>query len=251
MPPIATCPRDGQNAHLRGHRAYIRRLRWPTGFCCPDCGVVGEPWEMAVAGCGAGHAAGSTSITAGTIFEGTRKPLRDMVPGDLVRRPAERTGWRAPGCRARPRPRQLRDLLDLAAQAAAGHGAGPAATTLPARSRPTKPMWAARKKASGAVRSSVRPSSRWRLNSAGAASGASAFGASRTSPPRACWPSCKKPWSWGDNSTPTAGEATPGCRPPVYLPSGHGDPAAARNRRTRSCRASTRSPPCSKFRCVG
>ena len=48
-------------------------------------------------------------------------------------------------------------------------------------------MWAARKKASGAVRSRVRPSSRWRLNSAGAASGASAFGASRTSPPRACW----------------------------------------------------------------
>ena len=32
-------------------------------------------------------------------------------------------------------------------------------------------MWAARKKASGAVRSRVRPSSRWRLNSAGAAVG--------------------------------------------------------------------------------
>ena len=47
-------------------------------------------------------------------------------------------------------------------------------------------MWAARRKASGTVRSRVRPSSRWRLNSAGAASGTSAFGASRTSPPRAC-----------------------------------------------------------------
>ena len=45
--------------------------------------------------------------------------------------------------------------------------------------------------------------------------GASAFGASRTSPPRACWPSCKKPWSRGRQFTPTAGEATPGCRPPA------------------------------------
>ena len=34
-------------------------------------------------------------------------------------------------------------------------------------------------------------------------------------PPRACWPSCKTPWSRGRQFIPTAGEATPGCRPPV------------------------------------
>jgi len=27
-------------------RAYIRRLRWPDGFVCRSCGVVGEPWVM-------------------------------------------------------------------------------------------------------------------------------------------------------------------------------------------------------------
>ena len=57
-------------------RAYIRRLRWPTGFCCPDCGVVGEPWEMAGGWLRCRACRRETSITAGTIFEGTRKPLR-------------------------------------------------------------------------------------------------------------------------------------------------------------------------------
>ncbi|MGI8569057.1 MAG: transposase [Methylocella sp.] len=28
-------------------REYIRRLRWPAGFACPDRGITGEPWEMA------------------------------------------------------------------------------------------------------------------------------------------------------------------------------------------------------------
>ena len=57
-------------------RAYIRRLRWPTGFCCPDCGVVGEPWAMAGGWLRCRACRRETSITAGTIFEGTRKPLR-------------------------------------------------------------------------------------------------------------------------------------------------------------------------------
>ena len=57
-------------------RAYIQRLRWPSGFVCPHCGTGGEPWTMSdkLLRCRSCHA--RTSLTAGTIFEGTRKPLR-------------------------------------------------------------------------------------------------------------------------------------------------------------------------------
>jgi transposase-like protein len=59
-----------------GCRDYIRRLRWPDGFVCGCCGVIGEPWVMArgVFRCKACH--GNTSLTAGTVFQDTRKPLR-------------------------------------------------------------------------------------------------------------------------------------------------------------------------------
>jgi transposase-like protein len=54
--------------------AYLRRLRWPDGFRCPRCqGAKGWPMArglMACAVCGY-----QASVTAGTIFEGTRKPL--------------------------------------------------------------------------------------------------------------------------------------------------------------------------------
>jgi transposase-like protein len=57
-------------------RAYIRRLRWPKGFVCPHCDVSGEPWTMSdkLLRCRSCHR--RTSLIAGTIFEGTRKPLR-------------------------------------------------------------------------------------------------------------------------------------------------------------------------------
>jgi len=56
-------------------RAYLARLRWPDGFLCPRCGG-GRSWpvrgvllECAACGC-------QTSVTAGTIFQDTRTPLR-------------------------------------------------------------------------------------------------------------------------------------------------------------------------------
>ncbi len=54
---------------------YLTRRRWPDGFRCPVCGETG--WRSArgrwtCRGCGR-----QTSVTAGTIFEGTRKPLLD------------------------------------------------------------------------------------------------------------------------------------------------------------------------------
>jgi len=56
-------------------RAYLSRLRWADGFRCPRCGgdrswpVRGALFECA--GCGY-----QTSVTAGTIFQDTRTPLR-------------------------------------------------------------------------------------------------------------------------------------------------------------------------------
>ena len=57
-------------------RGYIRRLRWPTGFVCPHCGAAEEPWTMAGGWLRCRACRHKTSLTAGTIFEGTRKPLR-------------------------------------------------------------------------------------------------------------------------------------------------------------------------------
>ena len=54
---------------------YLQRLRWPGGFRCPGC-ESGKAWRTArdLLRCSACHR--QTSVTAGTIFEGTRKPLR-------------------------------------------------------------------------------------------------------------------------------------------------------------------------------
>ena len=56
-------------------RAYLRELRWPDGFRCPACGA-GRGWPAGrgdLLECAECHR--QTSATAGTIFEGTRKPL--------------------------------------------------------------------------------------------------------------------------------------------------------------------------------
>jgi transposase-like protein len=56
-------------------RDYLLRLRWPEGFKCPRCGQ-GKAWPLRTtllqcAACGQ-----QTSVTAGTIFQDTHKPLR-------------------------------------------------------------------------------------------------------------------------------------------------------------------------------
>jgi transposase-like protein len=55
-------------------REYLLRLRWPEGFRCPRCGE-GKTWPvrgvlLQCAACGY-----QSSVTAGTIFQDTRKPL--------------------------------------------------------------------------------------------------------------------------------------------------------------------------------
>ena len=55
--------------------AYLRRLRWPLGFICPACNSSGG-WETGRGLIRCSQCQRQTSTTAGTLFEGTRKPLR-------------------------------------------------------------------------------------------------------------------------------------------------------------------------------
>jgi transposase-like protein len=55
-------------------RSYLEQLRWPDGFVCPSCGQSGA-WRTGAGlfmcvSCGR-----KSSVTAGTIFHGTRLPL--------------------------------------------------------------------------------------------------------------------------------------------------------------------------------
>ena len=55
---------------------YLERMSWPHGFVCPACDAGQPPWRgsrrrLVCRACG--H---QTSVTAGTLFEGTRTPLR-------------------------------------------------------------------------------------------------------------------------------------------------------------------------------
>lgn len=56
-------------------REYLVSLRWPEGFRCPGCGESKAWWTarglLHCAGCGR-----QSSVTAGTILQDTRKPLR-------------------------------------------------------------------------------------------------------------------------------------------------------------------------------
>ena len=57
-------------------RDYVRRLRWPNGFVCAECGAAGEPWTMSRDRFRCRACEWETTLTAGTVFQDTRKPLR-------------------------------------------------------------------------------------------------------------------------------------------------------------------------------
>mgnify|MGYP005859536741 CR=1 FL=1 len=57
-------------------RQYLRRLRWPTGFVCPRCGGQAQAWITARGYLHCCACGGQTSVTGGTVFQDTRKPLR-------------------------------------------------------------------------------------------------------------------------------------------------------------------------------
>jgi transposase-like protein len=55
-------------------RDYLAKVRWPDGFVCPKC-QRRDAWVncRGLYECECGH---QTSVTAGTVFHGTRKPLQ-------------------------------------------------------------------------------------------------------------------------------------------------------------------------------
>jgi hypothetical protein len=58
---------------------YLEHLSWPDGFVCSRCNRTGEPWRgsrrrLMCRSCG--H---ETTVTAGTLFQGTRTPLRQWL----------------------------------------------------------------------------------------------------------------------------------------------------------------------------
>jgi transposase-like protein len=55
-------------------RAYLFRLCWPDGFRCPRCGG-SKAWPFRSVRLECGDCGHQTSVTAGTIFQDTRKPL--------------------------------------------------------------------------------------------------------------------------------------------------------------------------------
>lgn len=57
-------------------RRYLAHLRWPSGFTCPHCGAAGKAWTTKRELFHCATCEGQTSVIAGTIFQGTRKPLR-------------------------------------------------------------------------------------------------------------------------------------------------------------------------------
>ncbi len=194
-------------------REYIRRVRWPKGFVCPHCGMCGAPWAMSdkLLRCRSCHA--RTSLTAGTIFEGTRKPLRTWFMA-MWFVTSQKNGvsalglQRALGLGSYERP-------GLGCTSCAGPWCGLAATRSAERSRSTKPMLAARKRTKGAERSSAKPLSRLQPRRAARASAASDCAGSRTCRRTACCPSfatrsCPEP-----PSTPMAGEVMPGSKQPA------------------------------------
>ena len=55
-------------------REYLFRLRWPNGFVCPRC-AGSDVWKASRGRLICWACRHQTSVTAGTIFQGTRKPL--------------------------------------------------------------------------------------------------------------------------------------------------------------------------------
>ena len=56
--------------------AYLERLRWTSGFVCPRCGSVAEAYRASRTRLMCRDCQHQSTVTAGTIFEKTRTPLR-------------------------------------------------------------------------------------------------------------------------------------------------------------------------------
>ena len=109
-------------------REYLVALRWPEGLVCPQC--QSKPiWSTKRGLLACGTCGYQGSVTAGTIFHGSRKPLK-MWFRAIWRVTSQKTGASALGSAARVGLGQLQDRLDVAAQAEARHGQARSRTAL-------------------------------------------------------------------------------------------------------------------------
>ena len=56
--------------------SYLEKLRWPEEFVCPVCGCVAQPYRSSRSRLMCKDCGHQCTVTAGTIFEKTRTPLR-------------------------------------------------------------------------------------------------------------------------------------------------------------------------------
>jgi transposase-like protein/predicted RNA-binding Zn-ribbon protein involved in translation (DUF1610 family) len=56
-------------------RKYLFEMRWPDGFTCPKCGIRSKYWFTARNTIKCNDCSHQTSLTAGTLFQDTKKPL--------------------------------------------------------------------------------------------------------------------------------------------------------------------------------
>src|SRR5271166_1663675 len=158
-------------------RDYVRRLRWPNGFVCAECGAAGEPWTMSRDRFRCRACEWETTLTAGTVLQDTRKPLRLWFLA-MWFITSQKNGSVRSGCRGN---------WGLAATKLPGPGCTSCGarwgvqdeTISVARSKSTKPMSAARKRVNVGGEPKPRRSSLWRPKRAGAALVVSACGASK------------------------------------------------------------------------
>jgi hypothetical protein len=60
---------------------YLEKLRWPQGFACPSCGELDDAYRSSRGRLVCRGCAFQASVTAGTIFDKTRTPLRVWLAG--------------------------------------------------------------------------------------------------------------------------------------------------------------------------
>jgi transposase-like protein len=60
-------------------KQYLEHLRWPEGFYCPSCGELNEPFRLSRNRLMCRGCRHQSTLTAGTIFEKTRTPLRTWL----------------------------------------------------------------------------------------------------------------------------------------------------------------------------
>ena len=53
--------------------SYLFEMRWPNGFVCPKCNIATKFWSTARNTIRCSNCDHQTSLTAGTIFQDTRK----------------------------------------------------------------------------------------------------------------------------------------------------------------------------------